>query len=173
MILAPNLKGGRHSEVDRKATYPVEYILRLIGNGKRSDRGRINLDGDLIAVNEKKHRMFKDKGCKCVKCGLEAKFFAKEMETHIIKNNNCRTYTLQLYGCNKDGEVIMTMDHIFPKSKGGKNQLYNLQPMCYVCNQSKQADMPTLKERFDVWFHKRKNNNPTILHRIIKFLKSF
>jgi 5-methylcytosine-specific restriction endonuclease McrA len=33
----------------------------------------------------------------------------------------------------------MTIDHILPRSKGGKDTLENLQPMCSSCN-AKKAD---------------------------------
>jgi len=33
--------------------------------------------------------------------------------------------------------IPMTIDHIHPKSKGGSNQLDNLQPMCCFCNNKK------------------------------------
>ena len=34
---------------------------------------------------------------------------------------------------------MMTIDHIIPKSKGGNNDINNLQPMCNTCN-TKKAD---------------------------------
>jgi 5-methylcytosine-specific restriction endonuclease McrA len=33
--------------------------------------------------------------------------------------------------------VLMTQDHIMPRSKGGANRLENLQTMCCVCNNRK------------------------------------
>lgn len=36
-----------------------------------------------------------------------------------------------------DGEILMTVDHIFPKSKGGTECIENLQPMCERCNARK------------------------------------
>lgn len=36
-------------------------------------------------------------------------------------------------------EVKMTVDHIHPVSKGGKNNKENIQPLCWPCNSKKQA----------------------------------
>ena len=45
---------------------------------------------------------------------------------------------LDLYGTDSDGELHMiTIDHIKPKSKGGRNHVSNYQPMCKVCNEKK------------------------------------
>lgn len=45
---------------------------------------------------------------------------------------------LDLYGYDKEGDLVMvTIDHIKPKSKGGSDELDNLQPMCKVCNEKK------------------------------------
>ena len=50
---------------------------------------------------------------------------------------------LNLYAYTDKGEwVMMTQDHIFPKSKGGSNELSNLQTMCSVCNQAKGDKVP-------------------------------
>ena len=49
------------------------------------------------------------KGIKCVKCGIEASFFA-------VEDNGSKPH-LNLYGYRNDNEMLMTSDHIVPKSK--------------------------------------------------------
>jgi hypothetical protein len=50
---------------------------------------------------------------------------------------------MNLYAIDKNGnEILMTKDHIVPKSKGGANALYNYQPMCSHCNAEKADVMP-------------------------------
>jgi 5-methylcytosine-specific restriction endonuclease McrA len=48
--------------------------------------------------------------------------------------------------CHKpeEGEnmVLMTKDHIVPKSKGGKNHISNMQTMCCHCNSTKGNKSP-------------------------------
>jgi 5-methylcytosine-specific restriction endonuclease McrA len=45
---------------------------------------------------------------------------------------------LDLYGIDSEGDLHMiTIDHIKPKSKGGRNHIENYQTMCKVCNEIK------------------------------------
>lgn len=50
-----------------------------------------------------------------------------------------------LYKCSCCGQHFnkkdIDIDHIIPKSKGGTNEIWNLQPMCKHCNRSKQASL--------------------------------
>ncbi len=53
-----------------------------------------------------------------------------------------KTPLIQGKGHGEDKDVIkqgvlLTIDHILPLSKGGKNGLYNLQVCCNFCNHSK------------------------------------
>jgi hypothetical protein len=54
-----------------------------------------------------RHEVFKRDDYKCVECGATRKY------------------------------ATLTIDHITPKSKGGSNDISNLQVLCYECNQSK------------------------------------
>lgn len=105
--------------------YHPQEVLPYIGNYKKE------YDGDLIKMNSQRYEVFNN-SCTCIECGLEGTYFVKE--------SNCpqEVYHFNLYGVNKEGEeVLMTKDHIIPKSKGGKNTLENYQTMCVKCNRKK------------------------------------
>lgn len=75
---------------------------------------------------------FKTKGIKCVSCGIEGQYFILE------EHHKQGTPHFGLYAVDEAGvEVLMTKDHIVPKSAGGKDFLGNLQPMCARCNTQK------------------------------------
>lgn len=89
-------------------------------------------------------RVFKNKGVKCVHCGIAGTFFA--LEKHW-KQNTSRPdsgWHLNLYADLKCGGIrLMTVDHIVPRSKGGsKRGMYNMQPMCSSCNGKKSNILP-------------------------------
>lgn len=78
-------------------------------------------------------RLFVEKGHRCVTCDVEGTFFALESVGDERPH-------LNLYAVREDGRVVMmTKDHIVPKSKGGANAMHNYQPMCEDCN-GKKAD---------------------------------
>ena len=77
---------------------------------------------------------FVRKGHVCVRCGREGSHFYVERHPNETQGGK----HLNLYAVDPDGtEVLMTVDHIVPKSLGGSNDLSNLQPMCMPCNQEK------------------------------------
>ena len=68
----------------------------------------------------------------CVRCGLEGTHFWVE------GNHGMNNFHLNLYAINKHGhEILMTRDHILPKSMGGADTLDNMQTMCTKCNAKK------------------------------------
>lgn len=97
-------------------------------------------NGHIIRMTSQRYRCFKLHGTTCIKCGVVGTFFA--LETHIYGSGNTY-YHFNLYAIQEDGsEILMTKDHIIPKSKGGSNHLSNLQPMCTTCNGAKDSMIP-------------------------------
>ena len=65
-------------------------------------------------------------------CGLNGQYF-------WLEHSGCFPPHFNLYGVNRHGhEVMLTMDHIEPKSKGGKTEPENLQVLCQRCNKIKK-----------------------------------
>lgn len=96
------------------------------------------IDGEFKAkINSLRFRMFAHKGVDCICCGAKGAFFAFEKPAICPPKTG---WHLNLYAINDLGEeVLMTMDHQKPRSKGGKDILSNVQPMCTLCN-GKKAD---------------------------------
>ena len=129
------LKDFNPTKLIRKSTYSIEEVRDktkdvLFRKSKKSSK--IDFDGDLIRGNSQRYQTFFTKGCKCIKCGIEGKYFAKER--YVDQS----TYHLNLYAVNDNGEeVLMTKDHIIPRSKGGIDDINNYQTMCKLCNEAK------------------------------------
>lgn len=122
-------------KLERKKIYSIEIIREIVKKYlfyPTNEKPRVELDGDFIKANSQRYQTFFTKGTKCVCCGLEGKYFAKE------KGEKDISYHLNLYGVNEKGkEILMTKDHIIPKSKGGKDEVNNYQTMCVICNVKK------------------------------------
>ena len=109
----------------------LSEVLPAIGSGRKLFVGLI--DGVEIHVNTSSVRLrtFK-KNLTCVDCGISGLHFWAEC------NPGCFNYPLNLYGINEAGdEILMTKDHIIPRSKNGKDTIDNMQTMCTKCNDKK------------------------------------
>ena len=142
----------KQQHLERKETYPLEDIFQHV----RKQTETHLFHGDAIKLLSLRYKTFFHKGTTCVTCGVEGSFFAKErhMKRHKIRRGKGNfvtkhvpdigtTFHFNLYGINENGqEVLLTKDHIIPKSRGGKDHLNNLQPMCTRCNEKKGSSLP-------------------------------
>lgn len=123
-------------------TYTLEEVLPFISwNGKRLIR---DFDGNKVKMFSLRLRNFAQHGTVCETCGLCGAFFVLErhLETSHYREDMSMRYHFNLYGIDESGEeVLFTKDHIIPKSKGGSDNLKNLQTMCIICNAEKGDDL--------------------------------
>lgn len=83
-------------------------------------------------------RVFYFFGTTCVSCGINGSKLVKLQSKFDPTFRPIDVYTHKMR--------LMTVDHIIPKSRGGRNTLENLQPMCTVCNRKKDNLDITLDE---------------------------
>lgn len=92
-----------------------------------------------MTCNAKSPRMrllWVHKNLTCTFCGISAAFAA--VECHEATKDNAH---LNFYGLDHNGkEVLLTWDHIQPKSLGGSNAMGNSQCLCTICNGLKGND---------------------------------
>lgn len=122
----------RWNKKERVKTYDVQLVLdKYINYDTKSCL--IKVGNFITKCKHIKYDVFR-KSILCANCKLKGTFFALERD---INNNMKDIYCFNLYGIKKGKEVIFTIDHIKPKSKGGINKLENYQTMCYDCNTKK------------------------------------
>ena len=122
--------------------YNIDYILSFVDlynqKSAASDDKKLKLyetvleGGEILRPNSANMRLFKLRGVKCVSCGIEGKYFRG-----VVQQTDNRYY-LCLFALRDKKEVLMTKDHVLPKSRGGSNDLGNLQVMCVDCNNKKR-----------------------------------
>jgi hypothetical protein len=116
----------------------LPYVSLLPSNTNNKDIHYHTFFGISIRMTSSRLRLFATKGVECIVCGLVGTFFA--VEKHVKSEG--ASYHLNLYGYDSLSplfrkEVMLTQDHIIPKSLGGKQNLNNLQVMCEFCNAAK------------------------------------
>lgn len=131
-MVKEGIRAAHSKHYDRVAVYPARLIIALVGNRC------IHFGRHAVKMSKRRYSLFLEKGTKCVACGIEGSYFALERDPSHGGTKTKYIYHFNLYAVTKDGvEVLMTKDHILPVSKGGKDGLYNLQPMCLHCNNAK------------------------------------
>lgn len=84
---------------------------------------------------------------RCVVCNREGVIWLLQAH-HVHRNDNGSIILresphINLYAVDDDGSLIlMTRDHIVPRSKGGLDVLENLQTLCQPCNSEKADNLP-------------------------------
>jgi hypothetical protein len=119
-----------HNGLKRIKTYTLDEIFDYL---KANPHAKVMMEGE-YKVKLQRAKTFMKKGITCVRCGMTGSFFALELD----KGNGVH---LDLYAIDGGEEVLMTIDHIIPKSMGGVNKMINFQIMCKICNELKGNDM--------------------------------
>ncbi len=90
-----------------------------------------------VRMNSDRYHVFKDSQT-CIACGLTG--------THLLLDLNPTDSSphFNLYGEEEGRLVLMTKDHLVPKSRGGSDDLSNLKTCCAICN--------NLKADFDITY---------------------
>lgn len=80
---------------------------------------------------------FETIGRKCIHCEILGTYWK-------LGEGADKGLHFDLYGTNDNNEeVMLTLDHIHPKSKGGPNHITNYQCLCFLCNSIKKDNLET------------------------------
>ena len=117
---------------ERKCILSVDDVLTIIRNDRHNNN--MQFDGMHYDPYESRYSLFLEKGYECTKCGLAANIACFEKNNHTKKGK----WHWNFYHRKKSGkEIMLTRDHIKPKSYGGNDKIENVQPMCEYCNSRK------------------------------------
>lgn len=111
--------------------YPVGETLALLQASEE-----ILLEGFRVSTKSLRYRVFRGRQ-DCASCGVVGAFFLLQRNDSDPSQPEDRAH-LNLYARGGNGEqILMTMDHILPRSRGGRDVLSNLHTMCFRCNSRK------------------------------------
>ena len=110
---------------------------KLHGRASAAAGQRRDFDGDSVNMASDRLKTFA-RNRRCVCCGIEGQYFVKERGVPRPGSTSPGVFHLNVYAVAADGtEVLMTKDHIVPKSAGGPSCPVNYQTMCCLCNVAK------------------------------------
>lgn len=125
----------------------------------------VDFDGDLIDMKSSRYRLF-NKSAACEYCGIEGLYYAKERAARFSKNTQTyhpttNKWHFNLYAVDSQGALIlMTKDHVIPRSRGGADADENYVPACQPCNMRKSNRMPGESDRDFYKVRRPASNDP-------------
>lgn len=116
--------------------YNINDVFQMLGKDNlelhtinKKLRTSITIDGFNVFQQSLRYCTFYQKGLTCCRCGRTGAYFKLCGNEH---HKNRRHFILY-----SDDGTLMTKDHIFPRSKGGQDDISNMQTMCVECNSEK------------------------------------
>jgi len=124
----------------RLGTVKIDEVLDFVPIGKNSKLpSKKDFFKKSIKLTSHRYKVYATKGIQCAHCGIIGLYFALE-QSAAQKTNK---YHFNLYAVDQQGnEVMLTVDHIIPKAKGGSDTLDNKQCLCFKCNNKKGDKLP-------------------------------
>lgn len=111
------------------------FAVALEPKGSRLVKGKeVSLPGGIRLFQ---HLLETGQPLKCWCCGIEATCFISNKG----QNNRIGPPVLDLFAETINGPVLMTRDHIIPRSYGGVNDLANLRMGCGPCNNGRGNEL--------------------------------
>lgn len=124
----------------RHSYWKVTEVLALLKKSKSKSLKYFSVPPGRVKTTTTKNSLFllnatKWSGqCRCDICGLVGQYFVLEKEAATTPSYHFNLYSLDP---KTHQEIYFNIDHIRPKSKGGTNEMKNLQLTCQVCNSHK------------------------------------
>jgi len=133
------LRGSSEGVYTFHKAYPIECIENIYKEAIENNKEKIQFDNVEIKTHSIRIKTFMKNTSKvCVNCGRVGTHYRLQSNKNSVENPHL--------GLWSDDGIQFTKDHIIPKSKGGTNELDNLQIMCEVCNNAKKDNINTKKK---------------------------
>jgi hypothetical protein len=123
------VKPAKQSKITLGSFSPEE-ILPYLSKDDSKREYKVGNKSYWVRMNSHRYHMF-SKSMKCAACGLEGNRFLLEQHSR-----NQRPH-FNLYAEENGEFVLMTKDHIIPKSKNGLSTMKNYAVCCSICNNLK------------------------------------
>ncbi len=128
-----------HRVYERLGVVKVGEVVDFLPTKNNKKSTKKDFFGESVRLTSHRYRVYKKKGTICAQCDLEGTFFA--LEKSLAQTT--KKYHFNLYGVDNHGqEIMITVDHIIPRAKGGLDTIDNKQPMCFICNNKKGDKLP-------------------------------
>lgn len=151
---------------DKSQQEYYEYITKTMPSKVLKKHGLITKDKDIYSFTDEYRHLSEDESRKLIElCDTKIEMYLeKRADTYDHRKRNTDTMSGSLRyriikrsggkceacGVSSDDRAI-DVDHIVPKNKGGSNDEFNLQALCYKCNRQK-------KDTDDTDFHQVKES---------------
>lgn len=133
----PKLKNTQVLELNPKLVLSKIGKVNLLNIKHKDKIYKVDISGIKYHILKKQQR------CQCCSVRLNRAFLEIDKQN---SNTDKTVYLIAFYAQTLTHLVLMTRDHIIPKSKCGQNSIDNAQTLCYNCNCIKSDTSLTLKQ---------------------------